>query len=175
MWAGIFLSVAFLVQANEGDDGLRFLKRDLAKATVVYGKAIESCPLVRDFSPELLATLRRIDLPDTVLQRALGWIAVKRRVACERDARNALADTLLSLRQARIDLGKDTADVDQIIASLWGTSLREAILRSEYERLPEKVRLQLESLSELAVPFDALRLYDAIIADKGQSGREQNP
>ena len=174
LWTGIFLTVALLVQANEGEDGLRFLKRDLAQATVAYGKAIESCPLAHEFSPELLASLRRIDLPDNVLQRALGWLSVKRRMACERDARNALADALLSLRQARIELGQDTADVDQVISTLWGTILREAVLRSEYERLPGKVRSRLESFPELAVPFDALRLYDAMLADKGQSGRKRN-
>ena len=173
VWTGFSLSIALVAQANGGEGGILFLKRDLAQATVAYGKAIEACPLSRQFSPELLASLRRIDLPDTVLQRALGWLAIKRRMACEREARNALAEALLRLRLARIELGKGTKNVDQIIATIWGTALREANLRSEYERLPGGVRARLESFSELKVPFDALSLYDALLAVKGQSGREQ--
>ncbi len=174
-WMGLYFLAVLSAHANEAEKSLLPLKRDLARATVEYGRAIEACPLARTFSSKLLAELQRIELADDVLLRALGWLATKRRLACEKEARNALADALLSLRQARLDLELDTAGVDHVIASLWGTALRESALRSEYEQLPAAVRSRLESFPELAVPFDALKLHEMLVAAKSAANKKPGP
>jgi len=146
----------------EDEAGLKWLKRDLAEATTVYEKAIRRCTPARGLSRETIRQIRELGLPRSKLIRSLGWLALERRAACERPERQALAETVIRLRAGLLASRQDTGNVDRLADTLWGDALRLAVLRAEYESLPETVHQRIDAIAELRQPFDLSALPDAL-------------
>lgn len=124
------------------------LARDLAASTATLGKRIEACEekaSTRDVPTLDAEKVSELSAGREQLLTGLSHLHFRNSFECARDSRETVAFQLGMLEMVHDELGGEADKSRQVRGGLIYPSLEELRYRRKYEKLPEKLRLYLES------------------------------